>query len=292
MQRLRFASRTTVALVLLGAAPLGLAGLSTALAADDTQPIRALLIIGGCCHDYAHQKDILPKGISARANVEWTVAYDPDTGQAHKNPVYDSADWSKGYDVIVHDECTSQIKDLAVINHILEPHRNGLPAVVLHCGMHCYRSEGWPEKTPWFEFTGLPSTGHGPQAPIAITFLDKDNPITKGLEDWTTIKEEHYNNSAGKLLDTAHPLARGKQTIKNKQGKETTNDYVVAWTNQYNGKTKVFATTLGHNNETVADARYLDLVARGLLWSVGKLDEAHLKPAKKVLLEESSSSAK
>ena len=48
---------------------------------------------------------------------------------------------------------------------------------------------------------------------------------------------------------------------------------------------KVFATTLGHNNETVADARYLDLVARGLLWSVGKLDDAHLKPAAKVMLD-------
>src|SRR5688500_15692913 len=43
-------------------------------------PIKALLVIGGCCHDYAKQKDILTKGISARANVEWTVAYDPDAG--------------------------------------------------------------------------------------------------------------------------------------------------------------------------------------------------------------------
>jgi type 1 glutamine amidotransferase len=41
----------------------------------------------------------------------------------------------------------------------------------------------------------------------------------------------------------------------------------------------VFATTLGHNNDTVADPRYLDLVTRGLLWSLGKLDDKHLKPA-------------
>jgi type 1 glutamine amidotransferase len=50
------------------------------------------------------------------------------------------------------------------------------------------------------------------------------------------------------------------------------------WTNLYNGKSRVFATTLGHNNETVADSRYLDLIVRGLLWSVDQLDEAHLKP--------------
>ena len=61
---------------------------------------------------------------------------------------------------------------------------------------------------------------------------------------------------------------------------------MVAWTNKYNGKANVFATTLGHNNDTVADARYLDLVARGLLWSVGKLDDTHLKPAAKVLLDQ------
>jgi type 1 glutamine amidotransferase len=39
----------------------------------------------------------------------------------------------------------------------------------------------------------------------------------------------------------------------------------------------VFATTLGHNNATVADPKYLDLVTRGLLWSCDRLDEKHLK---------------
>jgi type 1 glutamine amidotransferase len=106
------------------------------------------------------------------------------------------------------------------------------------------------------------------------------------MEDWRTIKEELYNNITGKVLDTAHPLARGKQTVKGRDGKETTSDCVVVWTNTYKGKTKVFATTLGHNNTTVADPRYLDLVTRGLLWSVGKLDDAHLKPARKVLLDD------
>ena len=105
-------------------------------------------------------------------------------------------------------------------------------------------------------------------------------------EKWKTDKEELYNNISGKLHETAQPIAKGKQTYKSKAGKEMTDEAVVAWTNTYNGKTKVFATTLGHNNTTVGDDRYLDLVARGLLWSVGKLDEAHLKPAKKVMLDE------
>ena len=48
----------------------------------------------------------------------------------------------------------------------------------------------------------------------------------------------------------------------------------------YKSKTKVFATTLGHNNATVGDARYLDFVTRGLLWSVDKLNDTYLKGAK------------
>ena len=259
------------ALVLLTATLLSLATIEPAQAQDKPKPIRALLVIGGCCHDYAKQKDILTQGISARAHVEWVISYDPDQGTKHLNPIYEKPDWAKDFDVVIHDECCADVTDLAIINRILEPHRNGLPAVVLHCGMHSYRSKGYPKTTPWFEFTGLPSTGHGPQQPIEVSFVDKDNPITKGLADWTTINEELYNNSAGKLLDTARPLARGKQ------GKS---DYVVTWTNNYLGKTKVFATTLGHNNETVADGRYLDLVTRGLLWSVGKLNNTYLKSTK------------
>ena len=253
--------------------------------AQDEKPIRALLVIGGCCHDYRAQQKIITEGVSARANVEWTISYDPDKGTQHKNPVYANADWAKGFDVVVHDECTAGVTDAPFIEQrVLQPHRDGLPAVVLHCGMHSYRSDGYPQATPWFEFTGVNSTGHGPQQPVVVSYVDKEHPISKGLADWTTINEELYNNT--KVLDTAHVLARGKQMVKNRRtGQERTEDFAVAWTNTYSGKTRVFATTLGHNNETVADARHLDLVTRGLLWAVDKLDEKHLKPAKKVLID-------
>ncbi len=274
------------ALALFTGVVRAVAGLSRAPAADETKPVRALLVIGGCCHDYKTQQHLLMKGISARANVQWAVSYDPDTTTKHLNPIYQKDDWAKGFDIVVHDECSADVKDPKIIDRILKPHREGLPAVVLHCGMHCYRSEGYPKATPWFEFTGLATTRHGPQAPIDVTYIDPASPITKGLKGWTTDKEELYNNITGKLHETAQPIARGKQSYKAKGGKDVTDEAVVAWTNTYNGKAKVFATTLGHNNSTVSDDRYLDLVARGLLWSVGKLDEAHLKPAKKVMLDE------
>lgn len=253
--------------------------------ADDEQPIRALLVLGGCCHDYKVQQKLLTEGISARANVQWVISYDPDTGTKHLNPWYEKEDWAAGFDVVVHDECSSDVKDINIVQKILEPHQNGLPAVILHCGMHSYRTEGYPHSTPWFDFTGLASTGHGPQEPIEIEFLDMDNPITQGMQNWSTGREELYNNFAGKLHETAEPLAIGRQAWNGRDGKVNKAEAICVWTNRYNGNTKVFATTLGHNNATVADERYLDLVARGLLWSVGKLDKEHLKPAGKVLIE-------
>jgi type 1 glutamine amidotransferase len=259
---------------------LGALGMTThALAADDPapKPLRALLVLGGCCHDYAAQKDILAKGISERARVSVVIAYDSDRGTQHLNPIYQNPDWAAGYDVVIHDECCSDVKDLELIDRILAPHRHGLPSVVLHCGMHCYRSAGWPKAvTPWFEFTGLQTTAHAAQEPIAVTFLPSESPITHGLANWKTIREELYNNYVGKLLDTATPLARGKQTTFDRRRRPTTSDSVVVWTNNFHG-TKVFATTLGHNNETVSDPRYLDLVTRGLLWSCGKLNPHYLK---------------
>ena len=52
--------------------------------------------------------------------------------------------------------------------------------------------------------------------------------------------------------------ADGTEIVEDK-----TNAFVDVWTNLYNGKTRVFSTTAGHNDDTVADARYLDLVTRG-----------------------------
>ncbi|EEF63177.1 DUF7133 domain-containing protein [Pedosphaera parvula] len=184
--------------------------------------------------------------------------------------IYEDPDWAKGYDVVVHDECFSDVKDKDFVEGILEPHREGLPAVNLHCAMHCYRVS-FDDFKDWFEFTGLDSRGHGAQLPIALTFVDPEHSITKGMQNWTTIHEELYNNV--QIWKTAKPLIYGQQgNDKN----------MVAWVNDYHG-TRVFSTTLGHNNETVGDSRYLDLVTRGLLWSVNKLNADYMKPAKRVL---------
>src|SRR5947209_5147572 len=91
-------SRLTAVLAVLSALLLGLAAPGAAGDKGKPGPIHALLVIGGCCHDYARQKDILTKGIAQRAPVVWTVAYDPDKGTKHLNPVYDNPSWARDFD--------------------------------------------------------------------------------------------------------------------------------------------------------------------------------------------------
>lgn len=240
---------------------------SSLIGAQNNQPIRALLVTGGCCHDYARQKTVLTEGISARANVVWSIVHEGDGSTDHKLSVYEDPDWAKHFDVVVHDECFADVKDAAFVRNILKPHRSGLPAVNLHCAMHCYRVD-FDHFKEWFEFTGIDSRSHGAQLPITLSYTATNEAILKGLGDWVTGPEELYNNF--EIWKTVTPLIRGQQ------GNDKS---LVAWNNNYRG-TRVFSTTLGHNTTTVSDPRYLDLVTRGLLWAVNKLDAEHLTPPK------------
>ncbi len=253
-------------------------------AVEPAAPIRALLITGGCCHDYAAQKDILKSGIEARANVIVDQIHCTDTSTKPPLAILGNPDYAKGYDVVIHDECASAVNDPATVAAVLAPHKKGIPGVNLHCAMHSYRI-GDPkevaalgsERGMWFAYLGIQSSGHGPKLPLAITTVDAKHPIATGLgwESWTTINEELYNNV--QLLNTAAPLQRSTQDVKQKDGTMQEAAAVVTWTNDFGG-TRVFSTTVGHFNETVADDRYLDLVTRGLLWSCDKLNSTYLKP--------------
>lgn len=261
---------------------------SVAHAEAPSRPLRVLLVAGGCCHDYAAQTGILEKGIESRVRSDVTVVYSPDKSTKATFDIYGNPDWAKDYDVILHDECSADVTDPAYIERILAAHRRGTPAVNIHCAMHSYRSGDFRKPVPagadnagWFEMLGLQSTGHGPQHPIEVAFTDRAHPISKQLADWQTVNEELYNNI--QVLPTAKVLASGKQLVppKAKAGeavdpaaKPTEASAVVAWVNEYGpAKTRIFSTTLGHNNTTVSDDHYLDLVVNGLLWAAGRLGD-------------------
>lgn len=248
-------------LALISALPSVAAEPAKADKPDKPAPIKALLITGGCCHDYDGQKKILSEGISARANVEWTIVQQGGSTTNTKIPLHENADWAKGFDVIVHNECFAEVKDVAWVQRVLKPHQEGTPAVVIHCAVHCYRAP----TDEWFKFVGVTSHRHGSHFAYKAKNVKADHPIMKGFpEEWQTPKEELYNIES--VHSTATPLATGYSP-------ETKRDETCIWANKYH-KARVFGTTIGHYNDTMKEAVYLDVVTRGLLWSVDKLDES------------------
>ena len=250
----------------------------TSFAEETTKPIKVLLVIGGCCHDYATQKDLIKNGIESRINATVEIAYNDTKDTKPIFEAYKKANWADAYDVIIHDECAADITDPAYVDNILKAHRDGKPAVNLHCGMHSYRWGNYKEPVTegadnahWYEMIGLQSNGHGPKLALNVSYFNQESPITQGLTDWTTFpNEELYNNV--KIFQIT-PLVRGSQMVKDKKtGVESKVESIIAWTNLYGpNKTRIFSTTLGHDSKTVADDRYLDFITRGLLWSVNHL---------------------
>ncbi len=238
---------------------------ATLWAADAPKPIKALLVTGGCCHDYQTQKNIIKEGLEARAHIEVTVVHEGGNTTNTKIPLYQDPNWAEGYDIVLHNECFAAVKDPAWTARVLKPHQEGLPGVVIHCAMHCYR-DGTDQ---WFKFCGVTSHRHGAQYPHAVYNYDADHPIMQGFGPaWTNPQGELYH--IAKVWDTAHVLGASKE--KN-QGDE----HVCVWTNQY-GDAKVFGTTLGHHNETMEADTFLNMLTRGTLWACDKLSDEYLKP--------------
>ena len=240
---------------------------ASATAALAAEPLKVLMITGGCCHDYENQKKILSEGIAARAKVKFDIVHegpgpnDP-TAREHMISVYKNKDWAKGYDLILHNECFGFVTNVAFVEGITAVHKAGVPAVFLHCSSHSYRNAQTEE---WRQCVGITSVRHDKKREFEVKTVKADHPVMKGFPaTWAgPSADELYENV--KVWPTATPLAQA-------YSEQSKKDQVVIWVNTY-GKAKVFSTTLGHENKTMSDPVYLDLVTRGLLWACDKLDE-------------------
>lgn len=239
---------------------LAVATATVACAAEKAKPIKALLVTGGGFHDYDAQRKTLVEGLSKRLNVEITVAQEGTTRE-HRNSIYEKADWAKGYDVIIHNECYGMVADKEFVERVAAPHKAGVPAVILHASVHSYRNAPTDE---WRQVIGQKSMKHDVRRDLVVQTLPANHPIMRGFPaDWKDPQDELYEIE--KVWPAVVPLAKS-------YSETTKKDQTVIWTNTY-GKGRSFVTTLGHFDATMKTDAFLDLVARGLLWSIGKLKD-------------------
>ena len=196
-----------------------------------------------------------------RSNVEWTLVNQGGTARDVKIPIYDKPNWIDGYDVVVHNECFGGVTDVDWLESIVSAHTSsGTPAVFIHCSLHSYRAA---KTDAWRSLMGARSMSHEGHRPLEVENLRPNHPIMKTFPPvWQTANGELYKIE--KMWPDAIPLAKAF-------GKDTQKDHVCVWLNHL-GDARVFTTTLGHHNETMQSPVYLDMVNRGLLWAVGKLE--------------------
>jgi len=229
--------------------------------AAESKPLRALLITGGCCHNYALQTQQFTNALAKLTPVEWTVVKEGGSGTKAEISLYENPNWAKGFDVVIHNECFADTTNQVYLRKITTAHHAGVPAVVIHCAMHTYRAADIDD---WREFLGATSKHHDHQSKYPVKLVEPAHPITKGIApDWVTTMDELY--VIDKLWPNAKPLAT---SASERDGKT----YPVAWTNQY-GKARVFGTTYGHSDDVWRDPNFLTLVSRGTLWAAGRLEK-------------------
>ena len=98
-----------------------LMAVASGVSAAEPRVLRALLVCGGCCHDYPVQKDVLKRGIESRARITVDTVQQGGTSKESQIPLYENPNWAKGYDLVIHDECFGAVADTNWISRDLAP---------------------------------------------------------------------------------------------------------------------------------------------------------------------------
>ena len=231
--------------------------------ATPQRPLKAMLVTGGCCHDYDTQRVVVTEGLSRQlGNIDWTI-HQYDEKKDTRASVYENPDWADGYDFVVHNECFGDMKDPELIRNIVSGHqRSGAAAILIHCSMHSYRNSEAADV--WREFIGVTSTFHEKEKrslPVIPTREGRQSKLLASLGDrWDTPNGELY------VIKQVWP---GTTVLATAFSIEEDADQPVIWLRE-SGGVRVFGTTLGHHNETVRSEPWQAVVAAGTRWAIGQ----------------------
>lgn len=224
-------------------------------------PVKALIVTGGCCHNYLYQTFALGSGVQKVANVDFEVVNVGGRGTEAMIPLYDDADWADPYDVVIHNECFANTAEPDYIRRITEAHRGGVPAVVVHCAMHSYRAA---EIDDWREFLGVTSRKHEHQSNYPVKVQMPDHPVMEDFPtDWVTPMDELY------LIEKLWPNAK---ILASSVSEKDSSEHPVMWVNHFGG-TRIVGTTYGHTDETFGSDVFIRFLARAILWTSGATDK-------------------
>ncbi len=231
--------------------------------------IRVLIFSGRNNHDWRTTTPFLKKVLvdSGRFDVrveEEPVGVTEATLAAYEVLVldYDGPRWGDATEKAV-ENFVKQGKGLIAI-HAANYAFTGLEVLGDHHRPTGIRQPPWPEYLKmiggwWTE--GPPKTAHAPRHCFTVKFVDREHPVTRGLEDSFRVSDELYHSP--RMSPDAHVLATAFDDPANGG---TGKDEPIIWTVNY-GKGRVLYTALGHDVAAMQESGFVSTFARATEWA-------------------------
>src|SRR5688500_7090607 len=68
-------------------------------------PVHAMIVTGGCCHDYTGQSKVLMDTLNAVMPINWTVVQGMTALPDGRLLLYENSNWTRGFEIVIHNEC-------------------------------------------------------------------------------------------------------------------------------------------------------------------------------------------
>ncbi len=227
--------------MMLGAEPAGQAG--------KDKPLRVLILSGRGHHDHKTTTPFLKKMYEQTGRFVVDVTDEPAK--------MDSAMLAK-YDVVVHNEAGPRwgaVAEKALLDFIAA----GKGFVVIHGASA--GNPGWAEFEDLCGESARPGSGHGEYYQYEVKIVDREHPITKGLDHYTSNVEEIYHNKLRR--PTAHVLGTA-YSRPDKRG--TGKDEAILIVTQH-GQGRVFHNVMGNTTSAMENPHWKALTLRGTEWA-------------------------
>ena len=239
------------------------AGTELTLADQDSEPVRALFVVGGEYHATEACSNILTMSLQREMKIEMErIRIDvPPEGLPRlekiklpcKPEVLEDPQLDEKYDLILaftqelHTRLTS-----AQMAGLLGFVRRGGGWVGMHSASDTSR-----EGAEYIAMVGGRFESHPPFGEVTARRVAGDHPVLKGVEDFT-LQDEFYHLSDCRLDD--------KQLLMVGQSPGDGKTRPMAWAKSY-GKGRVFYTILGHTPKTYMDEHFRRLMGNAVRWA-------------------------
>jgi type 1 glutamine amidotransferase len=212
---------------------------------------RVLIVTGAdTWHDWKKTAPVVRATLEQDPRIEARIVEDPE---------FLASPLMADYDVILLEfyNPTPLRREADAQRNLAQLVHEGKGLVVLH--FSCGAFSTWPAYSDLAGRVWDRKNAHDPRGPFHVKIVDRQHPITRGMDDFSTDDELYVCLVGDKPMDVL-ATARSKVT-----GKE----YPMALAMSY-GKGRVFNTPLGHDGKAIAMPGPAKLLQRGVLWAAGR----------------------